>query len=85
MSAVKQAFLLRRRVYNPELGVPRKTPKRAAALASVQRAVCELCRFYVRKEGQDRCMQVDRKCERLSLGHAGERCPIAAWEGLTHG
>ena len=62
MSAVNKAFLLRRTVHNPALGVPRKVPPASAALAAVRRAVCEGCDLYVRKDGQDRCLHVARKC-----------------------
>lgn len=87
MSAVKKPFLLRRKVHNPALGVPRVEPRvpKAVRLAllDARQPVCAACRFYVLRDGQDRCVHIDRSCERLKLGKPKERCPINAWRETT--
>ena len=84
MSAVPKAFLLRRRVHNPALGVPRRTAPVSgavrAALIGARQPVCAQCEFYLQRDGQHRCTHVERECELMNLGLATESCPIDAWK-----
>ena len=82
--SVKQPFLLRRKVHNPALGVPRKLPPGSAAREVARLPVCTACKFYALHAGQHRCLHIDRKCERLSLRRAEETCPEGLWHESNH-
>lgn len=71
--------LLRIRVVNPALGVPRPTLVRSAVLTAMRQPICEACRFYAHRDSAPRCLHVDRKCELLALHRSSETCPISAW------
>jgi hypothetical protein len=71
--------VIHRRIVNPALGVPRKTPPPSAALEAARLNVCPSCRFYLSKAGEHRCCHVDRQCERLRLRSPSETCPLGAW------
>lgn len=72
--------ILKTVIHRPDLDVPRAVPK----VDDIARlAVCQPCRFYLFREGEHRCMHIDRSCERLSLRRRKETCPINAWPPLT--